>query len=162
MKCFLTVCLTTLMTLPAFGQATGPRNAFADMGTLIDGANLGAASNSFSTSSTNRPRGMGLVALYISLTDADNSVTALNMSCTGSNDDNVTDYTLQSCLTALGVCTSYNASWVRDPSLIASPKRWVWRVDVEGVSALQCTFTDTGGAAADLITIIGQYAVKGG
>lgn len=140
--------------------STGPKNAVVNIGTLIDAQDMGA-NRSFSQTQLSNMGAFGLLNVYLSLTDANNSVTNIRMTCTASLDGNTTDFTMQSCTVASGVCTSDNAAWDRNPSAVASPKRWVWRVDIEGLEDIECTFAPTGGAAADLLTVTGQLAVKG-
>jgi hypothetical protein len=104
----------------------------------------------------------GMMLVFISLTDANDSTTALNMVCSASDDDNTTDYTLQDCVSGgTGTYTCYNLTWTHDPSSTSSPKKWLWRVDIEGLEDVECTFTDTGGVAADKLTVDIAFAVKG-
>jgi hypothetical protein len=161
-KLFALFCLLSLfvVAVPADARFT---NWTYKLGTLVN--NLGLdASRSFSVAAT-AIQGAGLLTLYISVTDANDSVTALGMTCTSSPDGGTTDYTIQDCTVASGACTSSNASWTKDPSGISSPKLWPWRVDIEGLigdgSNIECTFTNTGGVAADKLTVIGYASVKG-
>ena len=156
---FIAVLATILALSTAQAQSVGPRHATAQLGTLVSAASMNASS-SF-TVPTNVPLGYGLMVLYITVLDANNTVTALNLSCTASHDGNTTDYTLQDCTVVAGVCTSNNASWTKNPSAITSPKIWPWRVDIESFKDLECTITNTGGEAADKLTIVGYVATKG-
>lgn len=162
LKALLAVALFTLSTSTALGAA--PKQMYSPYGTVINGVALSAASSSFTVNFDNpTTNGIpGLIVVWVSVTDASNSVTAINMSCTGSPNNGTTDYTLQDCSsTAGGVCTSANASWTKDPSAITSPKRWPWRVDIEGMPEVECVFTDTGGDASDSITVTVSFATKG-
>ncbi|OFW58400.1 MAG: hypothetical protein A2Y75_01445 [Candidatus Solincola sediminis] len=144
--------------------STQPRQTYAFYGRVINAVALSTASSSFTVDLTAPTTNgiFGLMTVWVSIADADNSTTALNMSCTGSHDGGTTDYALQDCATLTnGVCTSVGASWTKDPSGITTPKRWPWRVDIEGFPEVECTFTDTGGAAADSITAYVTFATKG-
>jgi hypothetical protein len=158
MKKILFVVMLFSSTASAQRIAEGPLNLTRRAnqgGKLLDAATL-AADRSF-TISTSGARGYGLLTLYISLTwDA---ASAVALTCTGSNDGNTTDYALQSCSVASGACTSSDASWSK---AVTASKKWIWRVDVEGIEDIECTFTDTGGGASDTLTVYGQFAVKGG
>lgn len=144
--------------------APGLLQKFSSYGTVINAVALDAASSSFSVNMDNPAvNGIwGLMVVWVSIADADNSTTDIHMVCTGSPDGGTTDYTLQDCdsITA-GVCTSVGASWTKNPSAITSPKRWPWRVDIEGFPEVECVFTDTGGAAADSISVTVTFATKG-
>jgi hypothetical protein len=163
MKLILSLILSTLVAFPAHA-AVASRQAFASYGTVINAVALDTASESFAINMSNTPANgvWGLMTVWVSIADADNSTTAINMSCTGSPDGGTTDFTLQDCASVVdGVCTSANASWTKNPAAITSPKRWPWRVDIEGIPEIECTFTDTGGAAADTITVTVTFATKG-
>ena len=139
----------------------GPKNLGMLPVATIAATAMDAASSTFEVENAKLAGVYGLLLVLVTVTDANDSTTAVTMTCTTSADNNSTDYTLQVCTTAAGACTSSNASWVKDPSAITSPKRWVWRVDVEGLEDYECTFTDTGGAAADTIAVSAYAAVKG-
>jgi len=157
--------LAIVLLLPlSASTATGPLHltiSYDKPTEKIVNANLGSASNSF-TIATDRAKGLGLITVWISLADANDSTTALNMSCAGQHTSGKWSYTLQSCSMAAGICTSTNASWTKDPSGITSPKRFVWRVNSEGVPNLTCTLTDAGGAAADILHVSVTGSTKGG
>jgi hypothetical protein len=157
------VALAGLVVLPintAESTSRG-RRSFGSMGTVITSTTLDAASSTFEVENHNHyTDGLwALMSVWVKVTDGDNSVTAITMSCTGSEDQNTTDFTLQSCVVASGACTSSNASWVKDPSGMTT-KNWVWRVDIEGVPDIECTFTDTGGDASDSIIVGASFAMK--
>ena len=139
--------------------ATGKKNAYQRVGELIDDAGLDTTP-SFSMTNIPSSGTWGLMVVYVQVTDANDSVTALNMTCTGSIDNNTTDYTMQDCTVSGGTATCVDLSWTKDPSGIASPKRWPWRVDVEGFEDVECTFTNTGGVAADKLDVSVAMATK--
>lgn len=139
--------------------AMDAKHKVVNMGVQIDALGLDA-SRAFELE-LSPDSSWGVMVLYIQLLDANNSTTALNMSCTGSLDNNTTDYTLHSCDTVLGTATCYNLTWTTDPSGVTSPKKHIWRVDIEGLQDIECTFTDTGGVAADKLTVTASLAIKG-
>ena len=158
-----TIALLATLLLSAPALASGAQQKFST-GPAIVATALSAASTSFTQifDAPSQQGIWGLMTAFICITDADNSTTAINMSCTGSPDRGTTDYTLQDCSSVTGgVCTSANASWTKNPAAIASPKCWPWRVDIEGLPEIECTFTDTGGAAADTIAVTVTFATKG-
>lgn len=140
--------------------ALGPTHSYIEKPAFCTG-NLGDASTTCEVEAGTGTI-FGLATLYISLTDSNDSTTAFAVACTGSRDNNSTDYRLQSCTESSGVCTLLNASWSKDPSGISSPKRWIQRIDLEGVEDFECTITDTSGAAADTFTIDAVISTKGG
>jgi hypothetical protein len=163
MKLILSLILSAIISTQALA-ATQPLQKFAKYGTVITTTALSASSTSFTVNLDNPATNgvWGLAVLWVSIVDADNSVTAINASCTASPNGGVTDFTLQDCSTlASGVCTSSNASWTKNPSAITSPKRWAWRADIEGFPEIECTFTDTGGDGSDSITVELTFATKG-
>lgn len=129
------------------------------LGTLVDAATLDAASAS-ATVSPESSLGFGLLLLHITVDeDSGNDITAISMTCASSIGGY--NYALQSCTTIDGEATCYEATWTHDPSGTSNPKRWLWRVDIEGLRGVTCTFTDIGGIAADTITVVGTLATKG-
>lgn len=161
MKRFGHVILAVALLVFASGYS-GPLQSHIYLGERIAATTLDAASSSFTIGTTHRPSGLwGLMTVRITVTDADNSVTAITMICGGSSDGNSTSYTFQECAVAAGVATCNNLSWVFNPTAVTSPKRWQWRVDIEGVEDVTCTFTDTGGVVADTIQVAVGLATKG-
>lgn len=142
--------------------ASQPLEKYSKYGTVINDLDL-SASRSFEVNLSPGQLGgvWGLMTAYICVTDADDSVTALNMSCTTSHDGGSTDYTLQDCAVSSGACTSSDASWTKNPSAITSPKCWPWRVDIESLPHIECTITDTGGDASDTLNVVATFATKG-
>ncbi len=132
--------------------AVGPRHANINLGTLISAQDL-SASRSFSVN--NNVLGMGIMLLLVDLTDANSSVTNLTMTCTVSDNDNVSDFKMQTCSLAAGVCTSNDTTWSKsNPG--GSTGDLVWRVDILSIPGdTECTFTDTGGDGSDTITVRG-------
>jgi hypothetical protein len=163
MKLILSLILATLIAFPA-NAATAPRQAFASYGTVINAVALDTASESFAINMSNAPANgvWGLMLVWVDVVDADDSTTAVNMACTGSPNGGAKDFVPQECASVVdGLCTSENPSWRKNPSAMTSPKSWFWRVDIEGIPEIECTFTDTGGAAADTITVTVTFATKG-
>ena len=115
-----------------------------------------AAPRSFTVSVGDiREGAYGLALIYVSITDANDSETGVSLDCTASEDENVTSYRIPACVwdnTNLRYnCEAGPLFW--NPSDETSPKRQVFRVDFEGMVAFKCTFTFTGGAAADSIHV---------
>ncbi len=150
----LIIAASLLFAAPAMAQRVGGRHAWIDLGTLI-AAQTAAAPRSFTVN--NSAFGMGVLWLFIKET-RDGGLSNVTMSCTASEDDNTTDYLLQDCSVAAGVCSSSDASWSQT---IAANKNWIWRVDVLGVPGdLECTFSFTGGDAGDAITVDGWMVTQ--
>jgi hypothetical protein len=105
----------------------------------------------------------GLALVYVTVTDADNSETGVSMDCTASEDENTTDYRVPACVwDAVNVrfnCEAGPAFW--NPSDETSPKRQLFRFDIEGLDDFECTFTPTGGAAGDTLEADLTLTVKG-
>lgn len=106
-----------------------------------------------------RSRIFGLASIWICVTDADDSVTEVEMTCTGSHDNNTTDYVLQE-IDAAGASTD-EPSLSKNPSAMAN-KCWLWRLDIEGVEDFECTLSDTGGDGDDSYDVDVTLASKGG
>lgn len=154
---------------PAALAQEGPRNVHVKTPKLIDGVRLDT-SPSFTIYNT---QGYGLLTAYIHVVDANNTVTSVTMSCVGSEPIGAQGapaktYTLQTCYVgASGACSSYNSSWVAgassgQPLATSGNKYWPWRVDIEGIGDIACTFVGAGTVeAADLIHVEGALSVKG-
>ena len=158
------LALLAVLTCASLSMAaTGKLRNYSRLGAagvVITAATLDAASTTFTYDNLPKNGTWGLMLVYVKVTDSNDSVTALTMSCTGSIDDNTTDYSMTSCSVTAGVCTSTVATFVIDPSGITSPKKWLWRVDIEGIEDIQCVFTDTGGLIADTLDVSASLAAK--
>ena len=118
--------------------------------TLINAATFDAA-RSFNLNFNQYGGGFDVLSIYLEFTDANSSVTRFDGNCTTSLNGNTTDFEIQDCAVAAGVCTSSDTEWQKATPGTAN---WVWRVDVSGYQDVECTF-DVGagaGAAADLLT----------
>jgi len=144
----LTIATLALVMLAGFSSQRALRQKLA---TLVN--NLGLdATRSFTVAPCN-DSGDCYSTLVLTLNHSvHNSATAIAMSCTATVDDGTTDATLQECAVANGVCTSSDASWSK---AVSGTAVWAWRVDVRGYPSVTCTITDTGGDAADKITVKG-------
>lgn len=138
------------------------RREFLDLGEKIAATTLDAASTTFEVE-VSRGVSFGLATVWVSVLDAGDGVTDISMTCTGSKDNNTTDYDLQSCATSAGTCTSTDSTWSKDPSgnTAVDTKRWPWRVDIEGINDFECIFTDTGGDISDTIQVEVSLSTKG-
>lgn len=133
-------------------NAGEPKSTRICLGVKLATATLDAASTTFEVEMPNDAQGYDLAIVYLNVVDGGASgITAINMSCTASEDNNSTDATIQDCTVVGGVCTSSDASWTKDPA--ATGGRWPWRVDISGFEDFECTFTDTGGDASDTIQV---------
>lgn len=140
--------------------AVGPTQAYISLGEKIPLTTLDAPSTSFTV---DRSSGglFGLMMVFVEITDADNSVIGIAMACTASDDTNTTDWALQTCTVSGGTATCLDLAFNKDPQLITSPKRWMNRIDIEGVQSVECTITDTGGTILDTIRVVVALATKG-
>ena len=115
-----------------------------------------ASARSFSVSMSDIGEGAyGLASIFVQITDANNSETGVSMACTGSEDGNTTDFRIPVCVWD-AANTRYNCEagplfW--NPSDETTPKKQVFRLDIEGLVSFECTFSFTGGAAADTISV---------
>lgn len=151
--------IVSALTLAAC--APGTQSKFANYGTVITTTTLDASSSSFSFANQQASTDgtWDIATVWVTAIDADNGVSAITMSCTGSKNNNTTDYTLQSVDVSAGVGTSTDASWVKNPG--ANTTRWPWRIDIAGFPSVECTFTDTGGDASDSIAVDLSLAMEG-
>ena len=160
MKKLFAFVLVALLAAPIHASV-GPKNAYAPSVRQINATTIaGAETPSFDIQNAHNSGVWGVLVVYVSVVDTGDGVTALNMTCTASDDNNTTAYTLADCDVSSGVCTTYMASWTFNPRGVTSPKRWVWRVDIEGLEDIKCTFSDTGGGAGDTLTVYTALAVK--
>jgi hypothetical protein len=147
---------------PIFANAAvGAKQLYANYGTAIATTALDASSSSFSVKNEVATTGgtWGLMIVWVTIIDADAACSLVTMNCTGSKNGNSTDYQLEDLTVATGVATSVAASWTRNPG--TGTTRWLWRVDIEGIPDVECTFTDTGGDASDSIAVDVSFATKG-
>lgn len=165
MKHFRTFALAILLTTICASQA------YAQVGVMrserkvwLDGvlANAAAGSRTFtllaSGGSTSRVNASGynlaVVHIVANYTDG---MTEISMVCSAADDDS-TLFVLQDCDVVLGVCTSADASWVREIS--AADKNFVWRVDLTGFRYLSCVLTAANGTANETVTATGYLTSK--
>ncbi len=142
--------------------ASAQTTAYAciDHGVVINGLALTSA-RSFEIERGPRDGGFGVLTLYIALTDANASITRLDIACTVSPDDNTNDYTMQVCdNTEDGVCTlTAVTGWQK-----ASPgtSKFPIRVDINGHADYECTVSSGAGtpAAADVVTVRARQCVE--
>lgn len=158
-KRILATLAVVLASQLSAAQSTGPKQICSPWVNGINAATM-EANRTFEVERRWSDGSYGLVVVLISLTDANTSITRFDMTVTASDDNNTTDYTIQSCTTSAGACTSDDAAWRK-----ASPgsANWPWRVDVEGFEDYEFTFAvGTGtGAAADLLTVDYRLCTKG-
>lgn len=145
---------------PSLAGAAEPLSAYSKYGRVLNAALLSASSNSFAIDNqvADRVGVWDLMDVWVCATDADNGVSLLTMSCTGSHDNGTTDYTLQDCTTASGVATCVDLTWTKNPG--ANTTCWPYRVSIHAIPEIECTFTDTGGDASDSITVYVSFATE--
>jgi hypothetical protein len=146
------------LTLSCGGGAADGKFTCMDLGVLVDGLAM-SSSRSFAVN-TRSASGYGVLTLFTSLTDANTSITRLDLTCTGSDDSNTTDYEFEDCTVSAGVATCVDGGvWQK-----ASPgsTKFARRVDVNGVPDLECTYSvGTGsGGAPDLLSVRGRLCVN--
>jgi len=169
-KLTLVLCLlsSTALADASRNYITKPQPACSDATTCITAVGTDA-SRSFKVDNTIQgtfaPVGSGLLLVWVALTDANDSVTGVSLACTGSYDDNTTDFRIPSCpwdsVNLRFNCESGSLFWNPSDETSADIKYQVFRYDVEGIEDLECTFTFTNGAAGDTITARQSFAVKG-
>jgi len=143
--CFL------LLAAPAVSFAgTQGRHSCADSGTVVDAQGMDS-SQTFSESTV---PGWTKAIFYFDLTDANTSITRLDLACTVSNDGNISDFTTTVCDdTGDGVCTlTLVTGWQ-----LASPgtSKWVVPFVLGDSPAYECTVSVGAGtgASADVLTV---------
>jgi hypothetical protein len=105
----------------------------------------------------------GLAMLYTTITDANNSETGVSVACTGVRSGAADEFRVPACSWD-SANTRYNCEagpmfW--NPSDETSPKRQVFRLDIEGLVNVTCTYSFTGGSASDSIVVGVDVATKG-
>ena len=105
----------------------------------------------------NEHAGYDNLTVFATLTDADTSITQLDITCTVSVDNNTTDATPQVCDDVSdGVCTLTGTGvWQKaSPGSITFP----YRMGISGFPDIECTFTvGAGSATASVDTMEGTY-----
>lgn len=115
----------------------------------------------------------GLALLYTTVTDANDSETGVVLSCHGLRHGSATEYVIPACVwdsvnlryncddtAAAGVANGAEQFWNPSDETAADTKSRVFRLDVEGFTAVKCTYAFTGGAAADSIEVLVDVATK--
>jgi hypothetical protein len=129
-------------------------------GAIAAGTTL-AASRSI-TFSGDELSGIGLVVIYAEITDANNGEVGVSMACTAEPRSGGQPYRIPTCVwdsaNLRHNCEAGPLFW--NPSDETSPKRQVFRADVEGISNATCTFTFTTGSSDDAIKAVADGAVK--
>lgn len=131
--------------------AVGPKKAYREQSATIVTTTLDAASTTFSITDDPRSGNWERLNAWVTVVDADDSVTLITMICTGSKDDNTTNYSLTVRETSSGVSTFYVLRLVHNPAV--GTARWLFEVDVKGVQDVKCVLTDTGGDESDSIQV---------
>lgn len=99
--------------------------------------------------------GKGLATLFITLVDANNSITRVDTTCTDSTDRSATDFVPQVCDDlGDGICVETPAGVWRKTT--TGSMRWSRKIDIEGDPSFECTFAVGVGSAtavSDTITV---------
>lgn len=161
MKKLLLALLFVIVPSVAVGQI-GPKNLITQLYAKLTAVTLDVASSTFTVTQTPNSGTYGLMNVYFSLVDADNSVTAITLTCSSSLNNNTTSYRWTDCTVAAGVATCVPLTFTVNPSGFAAPKNWQLRIDIEGLEDTSCVVTDTGGLVADTLSVSVGLAVKGG
>lgn len=107
--------------------------------------------------------GYDTLVLWVTVTDANNSETGVSVSCTGQMAGAGNAYRIPACqwdATNLRYnCEAGPLFW--NPSDETSPKRQIFRYRTLGAPNATCTFSFTGGAAADAIDVTAFAAATG-
>ena len=157
---FAVIALIACIVMPSLASA---QRRYSSYGRVVNAATLDASSSTFAVNLNNADTAgvWDLMDVWINVsTDADNSVTAITLACTASRDGGTTDFAMQWCSTAAGVCTSSSTSFVKNPSAM-STKAWVWRLPVAAYPEIECTITDTGGDDNDVMSVWVSFGTQG-
>lgn len=169
MKKRLLVILAMLgMPTVALAQSPGPLDQCKDLDTTAAPAIAGLAltsSRAFTYTQVNdtAPRGYyKTMEVWYTLVDADSSITRLDLTCTGSRDNNTTDGVPQDCTSvASGVATCVSGGVWRTATPASSTRHLT--IDISKVPDVECTFAvGTGSATAvdDIITVWRRVCVQ--
>lgn len=144
-----------LASAPASAQTVGPRDNCVDLDAttpVINGLAL-TSSRSFSLDRENNSGAYSLMTVWVTLVDANTSITRLDVTCTGSLNGNSSDSTPKTCVDSSGTITcSSTGVW---PFSSPGSASWHWPIDIAGVPDVECTFAVGAGSAAagDLLTV---------
>lgn len=173
-KSTLLFCILSILA-PSYAIADASKNLITAAEPACSGTTcitgLGTdASRSFTLDNTimkggKDAAGFGLLLVWVALTDANNSVTGVSLSCTASHDANVIDYRIPACVWD-SANTRYNCEagplfWNPSDEIAADTKYQIFRYDIEGIEDVECTLAFTNGAAGDTVTVKRSWAVKG-
>lgn len=108
-------------------------------------------------------QGYGIATVFVAMTDANASITRLDITCTDSNNGSTSDYVPQVCDdTSDGICVQTDAGVWR--KTVTGTKLYSTRMDIEGVPSTECTVSVGAGSATasvDLLTVGYTLCVKG-
>lgn len=108
--------------------------------------------------------GLGLLSLYVTIFDADDSETGVSIACTAEHASGGNSYRVPACpwdtVNLRFNCEAGPMFWNPSDETSADTKRQLFRVDIENMTNSVCTFTFTGGAAGDRIEVVAYGSVK--
>ena len=154
----LFIALAVLLWPALAGTAQNPTShAFKKLQTtLINDVALNAAAGTRTFALTEQDmRGYGILTVFVDF--AHSAATDVQMVCSASDDQGTTDFPVQSCAVAAGVCTSTDANWTK---AVAGNDEWIWRVDIVGIPYLECVFSGTSGGASDKVVVTGYLSAQ--
>ena len=143
----------------AFSQRTGLRHGHVPPGnnptaTIHLNAVALNASAPDRTFTIDNPMGFATFTAFVDYTHANNGT--LTLTCTASDDNNVTPFTLTTCVVASGICTLKDAGVYVTDGALTGDKQYVIPVGIRGYPSVECIL-DHGGApnGSDLVTLTG-------
>ncbi len=165
---YLFFVLTLLISTVVFADVgpSGPKQRCGESSTgaltgeiVINDLDL-TTSRSFTLNVDNR-NNWGLLSVWVNFSY--NTVTRVDMTCTNSLDGGTTEYEIQSCdNSTIGVCVSEDSGVFR--KTVSANKKWgPWRLNVEGIADVTCTFSvgAGSGSSSDKITVTTRLCTKG-
>lgn len=141
------VCL--LAVVPTVAQADGP-GVSLEYDVLVGGSAFTTqAMNASKTTDAITVRGLTFMMFHIEHTN--DSATDIRMQCQSSSDGTSWGYIqVLAPVPATGIADSVPFIWKQD---VSGDEDWPWTVPIMGYVYLRCTFSATGGAAADKLTV---------
>lgn len=135
-----------LAALPLSAHAGPAKHKTTRLGDLLSAATLDVP-RSFALPQESA-LGFATLVLYLDYVFA--NVGNITTTCTASPDNNTTDYDIQNCTVAAGVCTLNDASiFVK---AVSGSKRYAFRVGIAGFRDIECTNVHSAGAGGDTLT----------
>lgn len=157
--------LTSFLAVGAQRRAPVNTSTTVSLTTPISASDMDAASHTAAIDG-DQLDGFGLLTLFVDILDANDTVTLLSIECFGKKRGAAgNSYRIPVCIWDT-VNTRYNCeagplAWNPSDETSSDTKSQGFRIDVESYANASCTITDTGGVAADKLTVTAEAAVKG-